>query len=216
MDPEIIEFPREGLPPRPRSIEQLGILVLDGSGSMSAPDAQGRGTKAQAVGEAVERLISKLKTSSRRQDFWLALIVFDNSVEVRLTPTPMTEIDLSSTQTDPYLGGETAIGDALFAAGNMAEEFLAGEKDLPRSLVIMLMSDGQNTTGRAPLDVAREIKSKLGSKVNLVSFAYGKDADAGTLTRIASDPEKGFRSSDSAEELRSFFEASIVERARPA
>jgi tetratricopeptide (TPR) repeat protein len=214
MNPEIIEFPREGLPPRPRSIEQLGILVLDGSGSMSELDAQGRGTKAQAVGEAVRRLISKLKTSSRRQDFWLALIVFGNDVEVRLTPTPVTEIDLPSMQTDPYLGGETSIGDALFAAGNMAEEFLAEEKDLPRSVVIMLMSNSQNNRGRDLLVVAGEIGGKVGDKVNIVSAAYGKDADKDTLSKIPKDPENGFRSTDSAEELRSFFEASIVERGR--
>ena len=217
MSADIIrEFPSEGLPPRPRSIEQLGILVLDGSGSMSEPDAQGRGTKAQAVGEAVRGLITKLKGSSRRQDFWLALIVFDNNVEVRLLPTPMTEIELSSTETNPYLGGETAIGDALFAAWNMAEDFTAGETDLARSVVITLMSDGQNNTGREPLSVAQDIKTKLSSKVNIVSVAYGKDADEETLVKIANDPEKGFRSTDSAEELRSFFEASIVERERPA
>jgi len=217
MSADIIrEFPSEGLPPHPRSVEQLGILVLDGSGSMSEPDVQGRGTKAQAVGEAVRGLITKLKGSSRRQDFWLALIVFDNNVEVRLLPTPVAEIELSSTETDPYLGGETAIGDALFAAWNMAEDFTAGETDLPRSVVITLMSDGQNNTGREPLSVAQDIKTKLSGKVNIVSVAYGKDADKETLIRIANDPEKGFRATDSAEELRSFFEASIVERERPA
>ena len=217
MGADIIkEFPDKELPPRPRSIEQLGILVLDGSESMSEPDAQGRGTKAQAVGEAVERLITKLRGSSRRQDFWLALVVFDNNVEERLRPTPVTNIDLSSIKTDPYLGGQTAIGDALYVAGNMAEEFVAGEEDLPRSVVIMLMSDGQNNTGREPLSVAQEIKTELSGKINIVSVAYGKNADKETLLRIASDPEKGFRSTDSAEELRSFFEASIVERERPA
>jgi uncharacterized protein YegL len=122
MSADIIrEFPREGLPPRPRSIEQLGILVLDGSGSMSEPDAQGRGTKAQAIGEAVQNLMKKLKASSRRQDFWLSLVIFDNSVEVRLVPTSVADIELSGVETDPYLGGETAIGDALYTAGNMAE-----------------------------------------------------------------------------------------------
>jgi uncharacterized protein YegL len=217
MSADIIrEFPSEGLPPRPRSIEQLGILVLDGSGSMAASDAQGRGTKAQAVGEAVQGLITKLQGSSRRQDFWLALIVFDNNVEVRLTPTPVTEIEISSIETDPYLGGETAIGDALFAASNMAEDFTASEADLPRSVVIMLMSDGQNNTGREPLSIAENIKTRFSGKVTIVSVAYGKDADKETLIRIANDPEKGFRATDSADQLRSFFEASIVERERPA
>ena len=217
MSEDIIrEFPSEGLPPRPRSIEQLGILVLDGSGSMSASDAQGRGTKAQAVGEAVQGLITKLQGSSRQQDFWLALIVFDNNVEVRLTPTPVTDIEISSIVADPYIGGETAIGDALFAASTMAEDFIAGETDLPRSVVIMLMSDGQNNTGREPLSVAQDIKTRFSSKVTMVSVAYGEDADKETLIRIANNPEKGFRATDSAEELRSFFESSIVERERPA
>jgi uncharacterized protein YegL len=212
----ISEFPRDELPPRPRSIEQLGILVLDGSGSMAEPDARGKGTKANAVGEAVQGLFAKLRGSSRAQDFWLALIVFDNNVEVRLLPTPVTTLELSSTDAAPYLGGQTAIGDALFAAGNIAEEYLADVSDLPRSVVIALMSDGRNNTGRDPLSTAEDIKARFSDKVNLVSVAYGNDADRETLLRVASDPEKGFRSTDSAEELRSFFEASIVDRERPA
>lgn len=216
MSADIIrEFPREGLPPRPPSIEQLGILVLDGSESMSERDAHGRGTKAQAVGEAARKFIETLQKSSRRQDFWIALIAFDNNVEVRLLPTPVTKIELSSIKTDPYLGGSTAIGDALFTAGNMAEEFITSETDLPRSVVIMLMSDGQNNTGREPLTIAQDIKTRLSGKVNMVSVAYGETADKETLLRIASDPERGFCFTDSAEELRSFFEASILERERP-
>jgi uncharacterized protein YegL len=179
---------------------------------MGGPDAQGRGTKARAVGEAVIGLITKLKESSRRQDFWLALIVFDNNAEVRLLPIQVTEIDPACVKTDPYLGGETAIGDALFAAGNMAYHFLGEERDLPRSVVIMLMSDGQNTIGRNPLTEAHTVRTKFGVKANIVCVAYGADADRKTLSVISSDPERGFLATDSANELRTFFEASIVRR----
>lgn len=105
---------------------------------------------AEAVGKAVQELVGRLQKTSRKQDFWLALIAFDNNVEIRLQPTPVTDIDVSGMRANPYLGGSTAIGDALYAAGQMADDFLAKKVDLPRSVVIMLMSDGQSNTGRDP------------------------------------------------------------------
>lgn len=214
---EIREFPPSVTPKAPKSAEQLGILVLDGSGSMNDPDAYGRGTKAEAVGRAVRELVGRLQKSSRKQDFWLALIVFDNNIAVRLQPTPVVDVDVSSLKTNPYLGGTTAIGDALYTAGEMANEFLSKESDLPRSVIIMLMSDGQNNAGRDPISVAEDIKKKWKrDKLNIVSVAYGKDADKETLKAIVTDKERDFCETDQSEKLRDFFLQSIVRRETPA
>jgi len=219
MSAEIREFPPAVTPKAPKSAEQLGILVLDGSGSMNDPDAYGRGTKAEAVGKAVQELVGRLQKSSRKQDFWLALIVFDNNVEVRLQPTPVTDIDGSNMRANPYLGGSTAIGDALYAASQMADDFLTKKVDLPRSVVIMLMSDGQNNTGRDPRSVINDIKKKWSSdklnNLNIVSVAYGADADRETLKAIVTNPEKDFCETDQSEKLRDFFLGSIVRRETP-
>jgi len=211
---EIREFPPAVTPKAPKSAEQLGILVLDGSGSMNDLDAYGRGTKAEAVAKAVQELIGRLQKSSRKQDFWLALVAFDNNVEVRLQPTPVVDINVSSLRTNPYLGGTTAIGDALYTAGEMANNFLSEKSDLPRSVIIMLMSDGQNNTGRDPRSVAEDIKNKWkGDKLSMVSVAYGADADKETLMVIVTDKEKDYCETDKSERLRDFFLESIVGRA---
>lgn len=138
----------------------------------------------------------------------------DSNVEVRLLPTPLTEVVLLSTETNPYLGGESAIGDALFAAGAIAEELAAGETELRRSVVITLLSDGHSSYGRDPLSVAQEMKDRLANRLDIVSIAYGTSADEETLMRMASDPERGFHSTDSVERLRGFLESSIVENNR--
>lgn len=216
MSTEIREFPPDETPEAPRTCEQLGLLVLDGSGSMSDPDAHERGTKAEAVGKAVQELVGRLQNSTRKQDFWIALIAFANNVEIRLQPKPVTDIDVSGMGADPYIGGLTAIGDALFAAGQMVDDFLTKKGDLPRSVVIMLMSDGQNMTGRDPGLVANDIKKKWSSdKLNIVSVAYGTDADRETLKAIVTDQERDFCETDQAEKLRGFFEGSIVGRETP-
>jgi len=217
MTAEIREFPPAVTPKAPKAAEQLGILVLDGSGSMNDPDAYGRGTKAEAVGKAVQELIGRLQKSSRKQDFWLALIAFDNNVEVRLQPTPVVDIDISHLRSNPYLGGTTAIGDALYTAGEMANDFLTKKSDLPRSVVVMLMSDGQSNTGRDPISVASDIRKKWSSdKLNTVSVAYGTDADKETLKAIVTDKERDFCETDQSEKLRDFFLQSIVRRETPA
>jgi len=216
MSTEIKEFPPAVTPTAPKAAEQLGILVLDGSGSMNDPDAHGRGTKAEAVGKAVQELVGRLQKSSRKQDFWLALIAFDNNVEIRLQPTPVTDIDVSGMRANPYLGGSTAIGDAFYAAGQMADDFLSKKVDLPRSVVIMLMSDGQSNTGRDPRSVANDIKKKWSSdKLNVVSVAYGTDADKETLKAMVTDKERDFCETDQPEKLRDFFLGSIVRRETP-
>jgi uncharacterized protein YegL len=196
------------------SMEELGILVLDGSQSMSGaenPEDADSMTKAEAVGKAVRGLIQRVKDSTRAHEISLAFIAFDNEVQVRLQPTPVTEIDLEVFNTDPYLGGSTAIGDALYEAGKIADEFLSRVGTLPRMVVLMLMSDGQNMLGRNPLEAANELKGKLGERLIIHCAAYGPDADQGTLKQICTKPDsKNFTLTHDAETLRSAFTGSLL------
>lgn len=208
-----------------KRVDQLGILVLDGSGSMGNPDPQGR-TKAQAVSEAVLGLIKRLQTSSRSIDYSLSLIAFDDQVEPpRLLPTPVADIDGDNLNTNPYLGGQTAIGDALEKAGEIAEEFLNRGGELRRSVAIMLMSDGENITGINPLTVAESLKEKFKmfketlekKEGKICCVFYGKENDPGVelLKKICSEPVKPgdetFKTVDDAESLKTFFEKSLME-----
>lgn len=204
--------------PSAKTKDELGILVLDGSGSMGDPDREGKGTKAEAVSEAVKGLIERLKTSSRSPDFSLSLIIFDDQVESpRLSPTPIKDIDVNALNTNPYLGGQTAIGDALEKAGEIADEFLNRGGLLSPSVVIMLMSDGQSNAGKDPLAVSEALKNKFGEKATICCAAYGKDADQDTLKKICSDSDKDFMSTanmqdtkSEIEALRSFFIKSLM------
>ena len=193
-----------------KAFEQLGILVLDGSGSMQAPGETGQ-PKAGEVTQAVRDLVSRLKHSRLKENFHLAVVTYDHRVNKdRLLPTPMTQVD-EMADYNPLNGhgGETAIGDALEAAGEVAEDFLAGQTSIPRSAVIVLMTDGQNNRGKDAVDVAEKIKGG-GKRIAICAAGYGKggDLDELTLKRLVNEP-LGYKHTYNAEELRQFFEASV-------
>lgn len=200
---------------RPKSQEQLGVLILDGSGSMEDTDARGE-AKAKAVARATKELIQRLKSSRRKDELFLSIIAFDNNVELRQAPTPVSEIDVE-TNLDPLTehGGETAIGDALELGHRVVDGFLQNEQEgLPRNAIIILLSDGCNNTGtHDPKVTAKKIRENNG--IIIATASYGKDADRNLLQEIASDPDKYFSEPENGDELRDYFLSSIesIERA---
>lgn len=192
-----------------KGFEQLGVLVLDGSGSMKSIGETGK-TRAEEVSQALRGLISRMKVSRLKANFLLGVITYDQVAKVRLEPTPVTMIDETANY-DPLdgHGGETAIGDALEAANKMSEAFLSVQAKFPRSAVIVLMTDGNNNRGKDPLDVATSIKNS-GKHVTICVAAYGKakEVDSLMLTKLASDPRSYERVYD-GEKLRAWFEASM-------
>jgi Mg-chelatase subunit ChlD len=192
----------------PRTQEQLIIMAMDGSGSMDDQDGKGQ-KKAQASGQATKECIKRCSRSSRKDELFFSEVVFDHNVEVRLAPTLVSQID-DSLDTNPLTnhGGETAIGDGMKVAQQIGEDFLKNEQEgLPRNVVIIVMSDGQNNRGMDPRAVAKEIKQN--ERVTIVSAAYGKDADKNLLKEIASDPDEYYSEPQSGSELRDYFLASI-------
>ncbi len=193
-----------------KAFEQLGILVLDGSGSMQSPGVSNQ-PKAEEVNQAVRGLISRLKNSRRRENFSLAVITYDHRVtRDRLPPTPITEVN-ETADYNPLTnhGGQTAIGDALEAGSEVAEGFLENQTSIPRSVVIIVMSDSQNNSGKDPVAVAERMKNS-GKRITLCAAGYGKerDLDEYTLKRLVSEPH-GYRFTMNTNELRDFFEASM-------
>ena len=69
-----------------KTINQLGILVLDGSGSMENP-ATGNVTIAKAVEGALIEMFNRFNVSKKKQNFSFACIKFDNTVSVTLEPS---------------------------------------------------------------------------------------------------------------------------------
>jgi uncharacterized protein YegL len=201
-----------------KAFEQLGILVLDGSGSMS--DAGGTGkSKADEVNTAVRSLVARLKASRNRDNFHLAVVTFDTTVnENRFSPAPITKMDEFGDY-NPLNGhgGGTNIGDALQKAADVARTFLKGQQSFPRSAVIVVMSDGHNTGGSDPVAVAHGIKEG-GQPITICCAAYGRGdgIDEQALQQMVSNPS-GYIHAYDTEQLREFFDASIsARRASPA
>jgi uncharacterized protein YegL len=193
-----------------KAFEQLGILVLDGSGSMSEPGSSDQ-PKAEEINQAVRGLISRLRNSRHRNNFYLAVVTYDHQVNPGcLAPTPVTQVD-DTADYNPLKGhgGETAIGDALAGAYAVAEAFLEGQSTAPRSVVIVVMSDGHNNRGPNPVEVAERLKQS-GKRITVCAAGYGKDRglDEMTLKRLVSEPQ-GYKFTMNTNELRDFFEASI-------
>ena len=205
-------------PEVPRTFHQLGILVLDGSGSMGAKGRQGL-TKAQEVAMAVQELFNRFNVSNVKNNFSFAGIKFDNSPEVIVEPTKFTELDYMNIDWNPMngKGGGTHIFDALEEAKRMAEEFLQGapEGGVKHSVVILLMSDGLCFNPERTKSVADEIKANPDIVIASAYFAeLGQiDPDASQiknlLQQVATDPEKYYSTVYDGDALRKFFERSI-------
>jgi Mg-chelatase subunit ChlD len=191
-----------------RAFEQLGVLALDGSASMRDVSESGQ-TKGDEVNQAVRDLIARLKASRYRENYHLATLTYDDKVVDRLAPTSVTQLD-ETADFNPCVGhgGATAIGDALARAGAIADQFLNGQtSELPRSVVIVVMSDGENNRGQDPIQVSERIKAD-NKRIRICAAAYGRSVDEQTLRGIATEPS-AFARTHSAEDLRKFFLASI-------
>jgi Mg-chelatase subunit ChlD len=153
--------------------EGLGAAVailVDTSGSMrdNAPgDTRPKYVVAQdaleAMLDATEAFIAK------RPDFPIKIGIYSFSSGVR-TLLPIQRYDRAATREAlarlPRPGGGTAIGDALREA----------RPDLYRSGVfrkyLLVVTDGENTTGRSPDEVAREIFRKSEGAVQVYFVAF--------------------------------------------
>jgi Ca-activated chloride channel family protein len=201
--------------------EGVDIMVaLDTSGSMLAEDMTSASGAQQNRFDAAKDVIADFVR--RRPSDRIGLLTFDSASVPRCPPTLDTEVFLEFLdQVELDLeGGLTAIGAGLASAVNRL-------KDSPaKSRVIILVTDGRNTTGRIePVDAA-EIARVMGLRVYTVGVgtkglapypvpgAFGRieyrrvpaDVDDETLQLIA-DRTNGryFRATD-RDELQGIFE----------
>jgi Mg-chelatase subunit ChlD len=154
--------------------ESLGAAVailIDTSGSMKAPAPEGDGRpKFEVAREALEAMLDATDAfTAKRPDFPIKIGVYSFSSHVRqLQPiAPYNRDELRRTLASvPRPGGGTAIGEALAAA----------RPDLYRAGVfrkyLLVVTDGENTSGRAPDQVVREIFAKSGGAVQTYFVAF--------------------------------------------
>ncbi len=208
-----------GTPLIPRYFHQLGILVLDGSGSMTEKAAM-NSTKAKEVNAAVIELFNRINVSRVKQNFSFACIKFDETATVSLPPTPFDYNALINENYDPTIGkgGGTKIFEALNEAKKLAEDFLnsAPPDGVPHKVLILLMSDGMCFQPKKTIEVANNLKSN--PKILIASAYFGTvgeiDTDAQkVLKEVSTDPATYYTTVYDGEALRAFFERSISQSA---
>ena len=212
--PKEITIKRPVRRPAPPTFKQLGILVLDGSGSMSEQTAQ-RISKADAVTIAVNDLFSRFKVSRNRNNFSFAIVNYDHRSIVKMKPTPVVDVD-DHGDYNPMagLGGATYISKGLEDAEKIAKDFLSQDSDLAKSVVIVIMTDGVDMTEAETISVANRLKKM--DKVTITGCFFetlGADENAmqkcaDYIKKLCSDETK-FSKVSTSEALRNFFEASV-------
>lgn len=153
--------------------EGLGAAVailVDTSGSMRDPAPGDTRPKYIVAQEALEAMLDATDAFvARRPDFPIKIGLYSFSSHVRrlraIQPYDHAAIR-TALETLPRPGGGTAIGEALREA----------RPDLYRAGVfrkyLMVVTDGENTSGRSPDRVAREIWRKSGGAVQVYFVAF--------------------------------------------
>jgi Mg-chelatase subunit ChlD len=158
--------------------EGLGAAVailIDTSGSMKDRVPGDSRPKAIVAREALEAMFDATDALvAKRPDFSVKVGIYSFSSDVS-TVLPMRSFDRAAVhdalQRLPRPGGGTAIGEAMHAA----------RSDLYRAGVfrkyLLVVTDGENTAGRSPDEVAREIfrKSERGVQIYFVAFDTSAD-----------------------------------------
>jgi Ca-activated chloride channel family protein len=141
------------------------VLAMDHSGSMQATDvAPSRLAAALDAGEAfLDRVPEKVRVGG---------VVFDHRAEAVLSPTTDRAALRAGLRAAMVPSGGTATGEALAASLAMLR---APSSPQPPGAIVLL-SDGESTSGRDPLTVAEEAR-ELGIPVYTVALG----TSAGTL-----------------------------------
>jgi Ca-activated chloride channel family protein len=121
-------------------------LVIDVSGSTNAEDL--RSTRAAAMQRAALRLLDRIVPGAR-----VGLVTFSGTATAQASPT--TDRDLVRAELTRLVAeGPTALGEGLALALDQIEAVR------PRGpAAVLLLSDGGNTRGTDPLEVARRARS---------------------------------------------------------
>jgi Ca-activated chloride channel family protein len=193
------------------------VLVIDVSGSMNATDVEP--TRMVAARRAANLFVELLP-----EDFPVAVIAFDDSVNVMTRPTTDREA-VRRTIDNLRAEGGTAMGDAVARGLQMRPGGPSAPPRLPDQdpdTVLLLLSDGANTTGGDPLDAADQAEElripvhtiALGTPEGTLDLSGGFGGgrtlpvppDEETLQRISEQTGGRFFSAPTEEDLRSIYE----------
>lgn len=203
-----------------RTFHQLGILLLDGSGSMAAM-GEGNIPLADHVNVAVREFLGFFKNSSQVNNFSIAVVTFDGAAQVHTPITPLKDVnDFADFNPMNGHGGGTFIGGALEKAESLAGQFLAGASSVPHDVRVIIMSDGLCLKAEATRDIAARLKknerlmicSSLFTPISKASDLESGEAKT-VLQEIASAPNL-YKTTYKEADLRQFFISSMSAKRR--
>lgn len=157
---------------RPTGIEMVPreratvVMVMDVSVSMQATDV--KPNRLDAAKAAALQFVNALPTQ-----YNLAVVSLSGNPAVRLPPT-VDRAQARQAISTLKVQDSTAVGESIYSALEalqMAPKGTGGDSE-PAPGAIVLLSDGQNTAGRSPVQAAAEAK-KAG--VPIYTIAYGTD-----------------------------------------
>jgi Mg-chelatase subunit ChlD len=145
-------------------------ILIDTSGSMADSAPGDIRSKHQVALEAIERMLDATDAFvARRPDFPVRVALYNFSSDAWQV-APIQTYNRSALQQAlariPSAGGGTAIGEALLAA--RAELYRAGTF----RKYLLVVTDGENTSGRDPEKVARHIYRKSEGAVQIYFVAF--------------------------------------------
>jgi len=200
----------------PQQFHQLGIFVLDGSYSMNQKDRQNR-TKREALNLAMKGIIREIKENSSIVDnLSFAVVQFGETASTRLKPTKVKNIS-SNMDFDPAKDHNkgTLVYTGLEKAEKLANKFLAQVKpdDIPHSVAIVLLSDGECHNPKQTIVVANRIK--LNSKVTICTTFLSTPGETipeaeKLMKKVASNDSINYSTTYDADSIRAFFIQSTI------
>jgi len=138
------------------------VLVIDISQSMHATDI--KPNRLDAAKQAAITFIKQLPAQ-----YNVSVVSLSGSPSVRLPPT-LDRVMAQQAISSMRVQDSTAIGEGIYTALSALQMAPKGEDGSVAPGAIVLLSDGQNTAGRAPTQAANEAKK---AEVPVYTIAYG-------------------------------------------
>lgn len=176
--------------------QQRAILVRDASVSM---DDEG---KALEASKASQNFVAELAKPENKDGFYVAVIDYSERAAIVNPFAKATELKGHLEQISTISG--TNITAGLARARRLLEETpdkIDGKEQFLKPVVV-LFTDGCHNTGQPPHDEAQKLKKVA----DVVTAAFGSDADLDLLREIANSPEHCYRCQD-GHDLRAFMAA---------
>jgi Mg-chelatase subunit ChlD len=201
--------------------EQLGVFVLDGSGSMDDP-GEANCSLAESVNRRLKDFFPFFQNSRIKHEFQIAVISFDYEARVLMGRTLLTDVDVFQNfnpRDEAKDNPGTNIGAGLHLAKCIINEFFEAPNpdEYLRSVVIAILSDGMCQHPEKTQAIARELDTDPRIVISCGLYTTReREADKTYTSEDVKNFLQDIKSKagiygviDSNEKLRQFFMASM-------